>query len=54
MSIASGLKKLFMRKERFAPPNEYKLNKKEKESIIVFFSILGCIVIISILFYIIY
>jgi|CZCB01.1.fsa_nt_gi hypothetical protein len=46
MSLASGLKKLFGKRDRFAPPNEFRLNHKEKESVIVFFSLLGCIIII--------
>ncbi|NLI61485.1 MAG: hypothetical protein GX375_08660 [Clostridiales bacterium] len=47
MPVVSGLKKIFTKKDRFAPPNESKLNPKEKESVIVFFSLIGCIVIIT-------
>ncbi|HZJ56787.1 MAG TPA: hypothetical protein VFD89_00920 [Clostridia bacterium] len=46
MSLANGLKKIFRKRDRFAPPNEFRLNQKEKESIIVFFSLVGCIAII--------
>jgi len=54
MSLLSGLKKIFGKKDPFAPPNECKLNYKEKESTIIFFSILGCIIVISAILYIIY
>ena len=37
MSLANGLRKLFRKRDRFAPPNEFRLNHKEKESVIVFF-----------------
>ena len=45
MSLASELK-IVWETRRFAPPNEFRLNHKEKESVIVFFSLLGCIIII--------
>jgi len=54
MSLLNGLKKIFAKKDPFAPPNEFKLNHKERESVIILFSILGCIVLISTILCIIY
>ena len=54
MSLASGLKKLFGKRDRFAPPNEFRLNHKEKESVIVFFSLLACIIVVFILLVVLY
>lgn len=50
MALLSGLKKLCCRKRKFAPPNEYRLTPKERESVITFFSIIiGCTMIVLIL-----
>mgnify|MGYP000853347087 CR=1 FL=1 len=53
MSLLNGLKKIFAKKDPFTPPNEFKLNSKEKQSVITLFSILGCIILISAILYII-
>ena len=50
MSLLSGLKKIFAKKDPCTPPNEFKLNHKEKGSVIILF-ILGCIVLISTILY---
>ncbi len=54
MTVVNGLKKIFKKKDRFAPPNEFKLTPKEKESMIVLFSVLGCVTILSIVLLITY
>lgn len=46
MELLYGLKKLFSRHKKFAPPNEYRLTPKERESVIVFFSIIiSCLLV---------
>ena len=54
MPFVSGLKKIFMKKDRFMPPNEFRLTHKEKECMIILFSLLGCITIVSAVLLIIY
>jgi len=38
MPLVSGLKKLFAKKEKFAPLDKYLLSSTEKEQILVFFA----------------
>jgi hypothetical protein len=47
MELLSGLKKIFGKRDRFAPPNQYILTSKEKEAVIVLFSLLGCILLVA-------
>ncbi|MFY9175905.1 MAG: hypothetical protein WBI74_06225 [Caldicoprobacterales bacterium] len=53
MNLVRGLRKIFARKDPYTPPNEFKLNEKEKRSVILLFSILGCVAVISTLLYVI-
>ncbi|SFQ06885.1 hypothetical protein SAMN05444406_11125 [Caldicoprobacter faecalis] len=46
MTLLYGLKKLFSRHRKFAPPNEYRLTSKERESVIVFFSVVICCLLV--------
>jgi len=46
MALLYGLKKLFSKHRKFAPPNEYRLTPKERESVIVFFSIIACSILV--------
>jgi hypothetical protein len=54
MAFLCGLKKLLSRHKKFAPPNEYRLTPKERESVIVFFSILICCLLVVLILKMIY
>lgn len=41
MPLVRGLRKLFTRHERFTAPHHYRLTAAERESVLVFFSILA-------------
>ncbi len=50
MELLYGLKKLFSRHRKFAPPNEYRLTPRERESVIVFFSVvISCLLVVLII-----
>ncbi len=49
MHLISALKKLFRKRKKYDTPNEFLLNPKEKEHLLVFFSIIGMCVIICII-----
>jgi hypothetical protein len=47
MVTLRALKKLFVKKEAFSSPNEYLLTSKEKEHVVLFFSLI-CVAILII------
>lgn len=47
MDLLRGLKKIFGRHDRFAPPNQRILTSREREAVIVLFSLLGCTTLIT-------
>ena len=49
MHLISALKKLFRKRKKYDTPNEFLLNPKEKEYLLVFFSIIAMCVIICFL-----
>jgi len=50
MALLYGLKKLFSKHREFAPPNEYRLTPRERESVIVFFSVvISCLLVVLII-----
>lgn len=46
MDLLKGLKKIFGKHDRFAPPNQRILTSREREAVIVLFSLLGCALLI--------
>jgi|GEM_PF-6687745 len=48
MYLLSGIRKIFAKRDLYASPNDYLLNSKEKESVIVFFSTLFIVGIIAV------
>jgi hypothetical protein len=49
MTLLSAFKKIFRKRKKYDTPNEFLLNPKEKEHLLVFFSIIGMCVIICII-----
>jgi|LSQX01.3.fsa_nt_gb site-specific recombinase len=49
MHLISALKKLFRKRKKYDTPNEFLLTRKEKEYLLIFFSVIGLSIVICII-----